>query len=731
MKTDFAVHLDGNRLQPEEAAAILGIRVFQTRSGASAFEVIVSDPELKWQSKPTFTDCKEVKIELGVTGKLKKVFDGEVTAWRTELERSGPSVLVLRGLDRSHRLMRAKKTKTYANATPIDCAKQIAADYGLTAKTRAGSPAPVKMFRFQANQTDFEFLRAMAELEGYLFFIDGSELHFGRPQIPSTDDVEFTFGEDVKTFLPKANFRKPAGVVEVGAWDTSGKSELTGKAKTGDELWSVPGVKPGAKLAKFTSSKPEMSLVESQVGTQEHADTVAKAALTRRAMEFITAEVEVQGNPVIRPGALVNIKKVGPFSGHYLVTEANHFYDAAGYNCVFYVARDKWGNSSTMQQQTAARQQAAQAAQAAQAQAAQQARARQQAQAATAQQGTQRDLPAVLSFQLLSEFGVQPLGGYEFTISGHGLSISGRTDSTGCFEQQPVHGGEYELTVGDASFTLPAVADLGARHTIHVPHHALPEHREEREPTEEERAEQNVAPQEEAEAEAAEQGYLEFILCSEMGAGPLARYRVRIEGHGLQVEGLTDSNGRYRHGPVDGGEYNLQVGDCSFSLPAIADESPPHKVHVPHGGLPEHRDEWREPTEEEKAAQTVVEEPGEGASEPGAPEEEVQGFFDVVLRSEMGLGVLAGRSFELEGHGLRVQGQTDSSGRYRHGPVEAGDYDLKIGEGRFCIATVAAGDPSISVCIPNATLPDVRHAWEGPTQEERDESKTEDPRGDP
>ena len=346
MKTDFAVHLDGNKLQGEEAAAILGIRVFQTRTGASAFEVVVSDPELKWQGKPTFTDCKEVKIELGAAGKLKKVFDGEVTAWRTELERSGPSVLVLRGLDRSHRLMRVSKTKTYANATPIDCAKQIAGQYGLTAKTRPGTPAPVKMFRFQANQTDFDFLRALAELEGYMFWIEGSELHFERPEISSTDDAEFSFGEDVKTFLPVANFRKPPAGIEVGAWDVSGKAELTGNAKTGDELWSVPGVKPGAKLARFTSSKPEGSLVESQVGTQEHADTVAKAELTRRAMEFITAEVEVQGNPVVKPGAMVNIKKVGPYSGHYLVTEANHFYDAAGYNCIFYVARDKWGNSS-------------------------------------------------------------------------------------------------------------------------------------------------------------------------------------------------------------------------------------------------------------------------------------------------------------------------------------------------------------------------------------------------
>src|SRR5881394_964184 len=153
MKTDFAVHLDGNKLQGEEAGAVLGIRVFQTRSGASAFEIVVSDPILKWQEKPTFTDCKEVKIELGVPGKLKKVFDGEVTAWRTELERDGPTVLVVRGMDRSHRLMRAQKTKTYKDSTPLDCASQIAGQYGLSAKTKGGSPDPVKMFRFQANQT--------------------------------------------------------------------------------------------------------------------------------------------------------------------------------------------------------------------------------------------------------------------------------------------------------------------------------------------------------------------------------------------------------------------------------------------------------------------------------------------------------------------------------------------------------------------------------------------------
>ena len=351
MKPDFAVYFDGNKLQGEEAAAIIGIRVFQTRFGASAFEIVVSDQDLKWQGKPTFTDCKEVKIELGVPGKMKKVFDGEVTAWRTELERSGPTVIVVRGLDRSHRMMRAHKTKTYQNASPLDCVQQIASDYGFTAKTRAGSPPPVQMFRFQANQTDFEFLRSMADLEGYMFWVEAKELHFERPELSTTDDCEFSFGEDLKTFLPTANFRKPAVSVAVGAWDTDGKAEITGKAKTGDELWTVQGVKPGADLARFTSSKTELSLVESQVSTQDHADTVAKAALTRRAMEFLTAEVEVQGNPDVKPGAMVNLKKVGEYSGHYYVTEANHFYDAGGYNVIFYVARDKWGDSSNTQAQ--------------------------------------------------------------------------------------------------------------------------------------------------------------------------------------------------------------------------------------------------------------------------------------------------------------------------------------------------------------------------------------------
>ena len=455
MKPDFNVYLDGTKVDGEAKGAISGVRVYLTHSGASAFEIVIDDPELRWQAKPTFTECKEVQIELGVPGKMKKVFDGEVTAWRTELERSGPTVMVVRGMDRSHRLMRGHKTKTYANASPIDCAQQIASAAGLTAKTSAGSPAAVKSFRMQANESDFSFLRKMADLEGYLFYVDGSDLHFERPKVPSTDDVTVTFGEDLKTFLPVANFRRPAAKVEVGAWDSGGKSALTGKAKPGDELWSVPGGKHGADVATFQGTKASLGIVESQVATQEHADTVAKAALTKRSLEFLTAEVEVQGNPAIKPGAMVNVKKVGVYSGHYLVTEANHFYDVGGYDCIFYVARDKWGDSSTTKEkQHQVKQQKAAAKSAAQ----------QKKKAVVEMDGIHRRL-------VDGETG-EPLRNVEYEITLHGgKKRRGKTDDEGFLEEKDVVKGNFTIRVLGAQIQPfePVEVEASSKHSGEPP----------------------------------------------------------------------------------------------------------------------------------------------------------------------------------------------------------------------------------------------------------------------
>ena len=149
VKPDYAIFLDGTKLDPEAMASVAAIRVFQTRNGASAFEIVVSDPQLIWQGKATFADAKEVKIQLGQTGKLKTVFEGDATAWRTELLRDGPTVFVIRGLDKSHLLMRGTKTRTYTDQTPLSLAwiRYILTGSGpLPALVCADNPASCAIF---------------------------------------------------------------------------------------------------------------------------------------------------------------------------------------------------------------------------------------------------------------------------------------------------------------------------------------------------------------------------------------------------------------------------------------------------------------------------------------------------------------------------------------------------------------------------------------------------------
>src|SRR4051812_37046356 len=99
LKPDVGVYLDGKKLAPEVAAYVDAVRVYLHAEAACTFEIVINNHDGKWTEAPLFYDAREVEIKMGYEGQLKSVFKGEVTAWRTELEREGPDVLVVRGMD--------------------------------------------------------------------------------------------------------------------------------------------------------------------------------------------------------------------------------------------------------------------------------------------------------------------------------------------------------------------------------------------------------------------------------------------------------------------------------------------------------------------------------------------------------------------------------------------------------------------------------------------------------
>ncbi len=355
LKSEFRITLDGTPLSTEEASSISAIHVFLSRSKASAFEIVVSDPNGQFATKGRFSSAKAVDIELGQVGKLLPILSCEVIARRSDLENGGnftgdgrrarsrsndgPCVFVIRGLDRSHRLMLGAKTRTYTDTTLSDIARVIAQAHGLSAKVSGDcNRLPHSL---QADETDFAFLHRLARDEGLECWTENKTLRLERPS--RGDPVAtFAYGESLLTFSPVADWRVPREEVRVHAWDPETKKEIVGIAKSGDELFDLPGSENGISFSGF--GPRTLEIADRDFASPAQAETFAKAELTRRAHRFVTGEVEVRGDPRVKPGCVVRIENVGPrFSGGYRVIEANHFFDTAGFSTVFYVERDKLG----------------------------------------------------------------------------------------------------------------------------------------------------------------------------------------------------------------------------------------------------------------------------------------------------------------------------------------------------------------------------------------------------
>jgi hypothetical protein len=102
-------------------------------------------------------------------------------------------------------------------------------------------------------------------------------------------------------------------------------------------------------------------------------------------------------------------------------------------------------------------------------------------------------------------------------------------------------------------------------------------------------------------------GEIYFVLLTEMGLDVWPNREFKLRGPGLTIYDQTDENGEFRYSPAEFGEYELEVGDAVFGIPAVAENSSPYRVHVPYVLLPDQY-EWEELTEEDEWEESIEEE---------------------------------------------------------------------------------------------------------------------------
>ncbi len=261
---------------------------------------------------------------------LYTLFTGEITALEPTFTQEGYVRVMVRGYDKSHRLHRGRKTRTFANKKVSEIASQIAGDIGLKADVDATSTTHVHIW--QNNQTDMEFLQGRARRLNYFLYVDEKSLHFKKTLPSSGQPIELTWQEDLRSFRPRMSAAHQIDKVTVRSWDPAKKEAVTGEATSPTSTSDQGGVSQGGgSVAKSAFKTAETAMVSyPQIQTSE-AKAIAQGMLDRLHDRFVQAEGTCVGNPKIKAGKKVKIAEVGTrFSGTYVVTQATHTFSTAG-----------------------------------------------------------------------------------------------------------------------------------------------------------------------------------------------------------------------------------------------------------------------------------------------------------------------------------------------------------------------------------------------------------------
>lgn len=296
--------------------------------------------KMTWVDDEIFEIGNEIEIQFGYEQNLKTIIVGEITGLEPEYGEDMKPILVVRGYDLRHRLLRGRHTKSFLQMKDSDIATQIARTRGLTPKV---TDSKIKLeYILQHNQTDWEFLQERAKRIGYEVVIDQKMLYFRPLENNKTKVLTLTYGKNLQEFLPRLSTMTQVQQLEIKGWIPQEKKEVISKASVGQEGGIMGGKTSGAKAVKTAFGTSSHTIVNQLVTSKAEADQIAIGQFQNLGLGYITGEGTCQGNHDLRAGKVIEIAGVGKrFSGLYYINSTEHYYSRTqGYQTKFTVRRN-------------------------------------------------------------------------------------------------------------------------------------------------------------------------------------------------------------------------------------------------------------------------------------------------------------------------------------------------------------------------------------------------------
>lgn len=343
---EIRVRVNGADLPAAAQADLVAVEVLLDVDAPSMFALRLvnwdgAQHKLTWSDTDQFVLGSAVEVLMGYVDRLETVMVGEITGLEMEMHAEGTPLLIVRGYDRRHRLMRGHRTRTFRQMKDGDIASQLARDAGLAAQvedTRVSHAYVV-----QHNQTDFEFLQARAARIGYEVVVEDKTLFFHPPPITTDEALTLDREGDLVELSLRLSSMNEVGELSVRGWDPKTKQPIVATASPGSERSQMGGAASGPSTVQTAfEDRPGAASVAQPVASQAEADQMAQGRFDAMALDYVWAEGLCAGRSDLRAGMVIRLDGLGQrFSGRYYVTAATHsFSPLRGYRTRFNVRRN-------------------------------------------------------------------------------------------------------------------------------------------------------------------------------------------------------------------------------------------------------------------------------------------------------------------------------------------------------------------------------------------------------
>jgi len=248
-------------------------------------------------------------------------------------------IIVVKGYGTAIQSTREGKRRVFIDRTHSQIATQIANEYGWDTDIDATDQAYPRIM--QAGKTDYQLLIELAELNGFEFYVEQDMLHFhGIREEPI--EVEYWYLTKDGTTIQSADFtiesEGRAVTVAVSDYDPlEGRQFDVEGIPTGQS--AIVKEDNGYVSWQSLAAVRKLFLIDQgQFLTQDEAQRFVDG-YTQAGQYVVRARLKCNGNELIHPRKLINIRGVGRFNGAYYVKSVIHTIHRNTYTCDIECAR--------------------------------------------------------------------------------------------------------------------------------------------------------------------------------------------------------------------------------------------------------------------------------------------------------------------------------------------------------------------------------------------------------